>query len=122
MATNVQTAANQVPLRTLRSATISFGLLFGFVPFVGMGFTRRGRWLSFNGGRYRMLLFFAGTVALAATLVLGCSGSNGGTSSTPPPPVTHITPAGTSNVTVNAISSGSSGTSVTTVLSVTVSN
>jgi hypothetical protein len=122
MATNVQTAANQIPLRTWRSAAISFGLLFGFVPFVGMGFTRRGRRLSFNGGRYRMLLFFAGTAALAATLVLGCSGSNGGTSSTPPPPVTHITPAGTSNVTVNAISSGSSGTSVTTVLSVTVSN
>ncbi len=122
MATNVQTAANQVRPRTLRSAAISFGLLFGFIPLVGMGFTRRGWRLSFSGGRYRMLLFFAGTVALAATLVLGCSGSNGSTSSTPPPPVTHLTPAGTSNVTVNAISSGSSGTSVTTVLSVTVSN
>jgi len=117
MATNVQTAANQVPARPWRSAAISFAMLF--FPFVGMGFARRGWRQSVNGRR--MVLFFA--AAVAATFVLGCSGSNGGTSSTtPPPPVTHVTPAGTSNVTVNAISSDSSRTSATAVLTVTVSN
>ena len=119
MATNVQTAANQVPARRWHSAAISFAVLF--FPFVGLGFARRGWRQSVNGGR--MVLFFAATAAVAATFVLGCSGSNGGTSSTtPPPPVTHVTPAGTSNVTVNAISSDSSRTSATAVLTVTVSN
>jgi hypothetical protein len=116
IATNVQAAANQVPAKALRGAVISFALLLGFVPFAGSRFARRGRGLSSTADRFWMFLFFAGTVALATTLVAGCSGGSGSTQ-TPP-----TTPAGTSSVTVNAIQSGSSGTSAKAVLTVAITN
>ena len=116
IATNVQAAANQAPAKALRGAVISYALLLGFVPFVGVRFARRGWGLSSTGGRFWMFLLFACTVALTATLVVGCSGGSGSTQ-TPP-----TTPIGTSSVTVNAIQSGSSGTSVKAVLTVTITN
>jgi Bacterial Ig-like domain (group 3)/FG-GAP-like repeat len=118
IATNVQAAANQAPAKALRGAVISFALLLGFVPFAGVRFARRGWGLSSTGGRFWMFLFFAGTVALTATLVVGCSGGSGSTP-TPTPPTT---PAGTSSVTINAIQSGSSGTSAKAVLTVAITN
>jgi FG-GAP-like repeat/Bacterial Ig-like domain (group 3) len=118
IATNVQAAANQVPAKALRGAVISFALLLGFVPFAGLRFARRARGLSSTGGRFWMFLFFAGTVALTATLVAGCSGGSGSTP-TPTPPTT---PVGTSSVTINAIQSGSSGTSAKAVLTVAITN
>jgi len=118
IATNVQAAANQAPAKALRGAVISFALLLGFVPFAGLRFARRARGLSSTGGRFWMFLFFAGTVALTATLVVGCSGGSGSTP-TPTPPTT---PAGTSSVTINAIQSGSSGTSAKAVLTVAITN
>jgi hypothetical protein len=116
IATNVQSAANQVPARALRSAVISFALLLGFVPLAGIRFARRGRGLSSTGDRFWMLLLFAGTVALTTTLLVGCSGGSGSTQ-TPP-----TTPVGTNVVTVNAIQSGSSGASAKAVLTVAITN
>jgi Bacterial Ig-like domain (group 3)/FG-GAP-like repeat len=118
IATNVQAAANQAPAKALRGAVISFALLLGFVPFAGVRFARRGWGLSSTGDRFWTLLLFAGTVALTATLVVGCSGGSGST----PTPTRPTTPAGTSSVTINAIQSGSSGTSAKAVLTVAITN
>jgi hypothetical protein len=116
IATNVQSAANQVPARAVRSAVISFALLLGFVPLAGVRFARRGRGPSCTGDRFWMFLLFAGTVALTTTLLVGCSGGSGSTQ-TPP-----TTPIGTNVVTVNAIQSGSSGASAKAVLTVAITN
>ena len=117
IATNVQSAANQVPARALRGAVISIALLLGFVPLAGVRFARRGRGSSCTGDRFWMFLLFAGTVALTMTLVVGCSGGGSGSTQTPP-----TTPIGTNVVTVNAIQSGSSGASAKAVLTVAITN
>jgi hypothetical protein len=116
IATNVQSAANQVPAKALRSAVISFALLLGFVPFAGVRFARRSRGLSSTGDRFWMLLLCAATIALTTTLLVGCSGGSGSTQ-TPP-----TTPIGANVVTVNAIQSGSSGASAKAVLTVAITN
>jgi hypothetical protein len=104
VATNVQSAAKELPANGLRGSFVSFAILLGFGSLAGIRRSGQGTGRCSSARRCWQWLFFAATFALAVGSPLGCSGSGGGDPSTP---------GGLSTVTVKAVSSGSTPLTVT---------
>jgi hypothetical protein len=117
IATNVQSAVNELPAHGLRGSFVSFAILLGFGSLAGIRRSGEGAGKCSSARRCWQWLFFAVTLALAVGSPLGCSSGGGGSGGNPSTPVT---PAGISTVTVKAVSSGSTPITATLDFEVTV--
>lgn len=117
IATNVQSAANELHGHGLRGSFVSFAILLGFGSLAGIRRSGEGAGKCSSVRRYWQWFLFAATLTLAVGSPLGCSGGSGGSGGNPSTPVT---PAGISTITVKAVSSGSTPITATLDFTVTV--
>jgi hypothetical protein len=114
LATDITTAANQIPSIGRRGTGTSLAFLLGLSSFAGIRLWSRGPKLCSERRRSWAWVFCAVALSLVTSLAIGCSGS----SSSP----AARTPVGTSTVTVTAVSAGSPAIVMSSTLTVTVTN